>query len=110
MKRVGMQSLESPRMTRIAAIAIPCLLLLASCGPAYPTHPPIPPIRSEQVPVPPRSSVVLIWQPGHYNWNGNAYVWIPGEWVDRAGHGTLWQDGYWEQTAQGSVWLPAHWF
>ena len=74
-----------------------------------PTHPPIPPILAEQVPTPPQSSTVLIWQPGHYDWIGDAYVWVKGKWVDRAGHGTLWQDGYWQQTAQGPVWLPAHW-
>ncbi len=95
-------------MRRIDAATL-CLLLLAGCVPAYPPHPPIPPIRAEQVPAPPRSSVVMIWQPGHFDWDGNAYLWVPGEWVDRAGHGTLWQDGYWQQTAQGPVWLPAHW-
>ncbi len=96
-------------MRRIDAAATLCLLLLAACVPAYPSHPPIPPIRAEQVPAPPQSSVVMIWQPGHFDWDGNAYAWVPGKWVSRAGHGTLWQDGYWQQTAQGPVWLPAHW-
>lgn len=96
-------------MRRVDAVAMPCLLLLAACIATGPAHPPIPPIRAEQVPVPPHSSVVLIWQPGHYDWNGDAYVWVAGRWVERAGHGTLWQDGYWDQTAQGPVWLPAHW-
>lgn len=100
-------------MRRIDA-AVRCLpllglLLLAGCLAAYPTHPPIPPILAEQVPTPPQSSVVLVWQPGHYDWIGDTYVWVKGKWVDRAGHGTLWQDGYWQQTAQGPVWLPAHW-
>lgn len=72
-------------------------------------HSPVPPIRAERVPEPPRSSVVMIWQPGHYDWSRAGYAWIPGEWVERADHGTLWQDGYWQQTNQTSVWVPAHW-
>ena len=82
-------------------------VLLAAC--AGPAHPPIPPPRAEQVPVPPRSDVVQIWQPGHYDWTGATYVWMPGEWVDRAGRGSLWQDGYWRQTPAGQVWTPGHW-
>jgi len=97
-------------MRRIALVPALCLPLLAGCVPAPPPpHPPIPPIRSEQVPVPPQSSAVLIWQPGHYDWNGASYLWVPGEWVDRARHGTLWQDGYWQDSPRSSVWIPAHW-
>lgn len=96
-------------MKRTSVILGLCLLFLDSCGAIYPAHPPVPPIRAERVPAPPKSSVVMIWQPGHYDWNGVGYVWIPGEWVDRAGHGTLWQDGYWQQTNQTSMWVRAHW-
>ncbi len=97
-------------MRLIAVLATPCLLLLGGCVAAYPpAHPPIPPVLAEQVPVPPRSSVVLIWQPGHYDWNGVTYSWVSGKWVERTGHGTLWQDGYWRQSADTSTWVPAHW-
>ncbi len=96
-------------MRGIIVFAMLCLQFLEGCVAAYPTHPPVPPIRAEQVPAPPRTSVVMIWQPGHYDWNGRSYVWIPGQWVDRAGHGTLWQDGFWEQIAQTSRWVPPHW-
>jgi len=92
---------------RFGSVAL-CLFLLAGCA-VYPAHPPVPPIRAERVPAPPSSSVVMIWRPGHYDWNGVGYAWVAGEWVDRAGHGTLWQDGYWQQTNQTAVWVPAHW-
>lgn len=85
------------------------LVFLQGCDAIYSPHPPVPPVRAERVPSPPKSSVVMIWQPGHYDWDGAGYVWIAGEWVDRAGHGTLWQDGYWQQTNQTSMWVPAHW-
>ncbi len=98
-------------MTVRSSAALPalCLLLLEACAAAYPLHPPVPQIPAEQVSAPPPSSAVLIWQPGHFDWNGIDYAWIPGKWVDRAGHGTLWQDGYWQQSGQTSVWIPAHW-
>ena len=96
-------------MKRCAVILGLCLFFLGGCSAVYPAHPPVPPIRTERVPAPPPSSVVLIWQPGHYDWNGTSYVWLPGEWVARDGHGTLWQDGYWQQNNQTSVWVPAHW-
>ena len=96
-------------MRRVAFVPVLCLLLLEGCAPGSVTHPPVPPIRTEEIPAPPSSSVVVIWQPGHFDWNGSDYVWIPGEWVDRAGHGTAWQDGYWGGSAPNSVWVPAHW-
>ena len=96
-------------MNRARAVAGLCLFFLEGCAAFPPGHLPVPPIRAEQVPAPPNSNVVLIWQPGHYDWTGAAYVWVPGSWVDRAGHGTLWQDGYWRQTQRESVWVPAHW-
>ena len=85
------------------------VLLQVGCANQGLGHPPVPPVLSEQVPAPPASNVTLIWRPGHYLWDGRAYAWAPGAWVDRAGHGTLWQDGFWQRTDGRSVWVPAHW-
>ncbi|HUB15556.1 MAG TPA: YXWGXW repeat-containing protein [Acetobacteraceae bacterium] len=71
--------------------------------------PPVPPPMQETVPKPPVTGEALLWQPGHWNWNGNGYVWQPGEYVPAAGHGNLFQTGYWEQTPSGWRWVPAHW-
>jgi WXXGXW repeat (2 copies) len=84
-------------------------LLLGACTATSTAYPAVPAPRAELVPVPPRSSVPLIWQPGHYDWDGARFLWVPGRWVDRAGHGTLWQDGYWRREGSGYVWVPAHW-
>lgn len=94
-----------------AALLLPalCVMLAAACAPLDPDHPPVPPPLAEQVPAPPRVRVTLIWQPGHYEWDGRTYLWQPGAWVERAGHGTLWQDGYWQRRGAQSVWVPAHW-
>ncbi len=94
---------------RRAVVPALCLLVLGGCVAMYPTHPPVPSAPAEQVPTPPRSPVALIWRPGHYDWTGAGYVWTPGEWVGRAGHGTLWQDGYWQESGEISEWVPAHW-
>ena len=96
-------------MQSVRSIAYLCAALLAGCVPAFPQHPPVPPIPAERVPVPPSADVALIWRPGHYDWTGTNYVWVPGEWVERAGHGTLWQDGYWRAGPGGDVWAPGHW-
>jgi hypothetical protein len=71
--------------------------------------PPVPPPMQESIPKPPVTGEALLWQPGHWNWNGNGYVWQPGEYVPAAGHGNLFQTGYWEQSPSGWRWVPAHW-
>ncbi|GAC1343174.1 MAG: hypothetical protein NVSMB18_18500 [Acetobacteraceae bacterium] len=96
-------------MKSAAFLALAGLVAVQGCAVAPPGHPPVPPIPAEQVMSPPPSRTAQIWQPGHFDWTGAQYVWVPGAWVQRAGHGTLWQDGYWEPAAQGSVWVPAHW-
>ena len=91
-------------------LTVALILALGACameGPAG--YPVAPPPRAELVPAPPQSRVPLIWRPGHYDWDGARYVWVPGEWVDRAGHGTLWQDGYWRRQDGQYVWVAPHW-
>ena len=91
------------------SLALLSALALSGCIAMYPAYPVAPPPREELVPAPPRSSVPLIWQPGHYDWDGTRYSWVPGRWVSRAGHGTLWQDGYWRREGSAYIWVPAHW-
>ena len=85
-------------------------IALAACVPAGPgMAPAVPAIRSERIPAPPPSRVTLIWQPGHYDWDGASYDWVGGEWVPRSGHGPLWQDGFWRREGGRLVWIQAHW-
>jgi hypothetical protein len=74
-----------------------------------PPYPPIPAVPHETIPLPPVSEAPLIWQPGHWNWDGHNYLWEAGRWVTREGHGTLWQDGYWVEDHGGWVWKAPHW-
>jgi WXXGXW repeat (2 copies) len=82
--------------------------ILVGCT-AYTAPPPVPPATVEIVPRPPVSPVPLLWQPGHWDWTGSAYVWTPGQYLPAEGHSNQWMSGYWEKTDSGWVWHPAHW-
>lgn len=97
----------------IFSSAVLALILTASCsrpdsGSRNP-YPPLPPALSETIPKPPVTSTPLMWQPGHWDWNGSGYAWAPGLYVPAAGHGNLWMPGWWAKGASGWTWQPAHW-
>jgi hypothetical protein len=92
----------------VAAVQLAAALVLAGCS-ASSAPPPVPAPISETIPKPPVSPTALIWQPGHWDWNVSAYVWVPGQYVAAEGHGNHWIPGFWENTDSGGVWHPAHW-
>jgi WXXGXW repeat (2 copies) len=83
-------------------------LILAGCAGDNPPAP-VPAPMAESIPKPPVSPTPMIWQAGHWDWTGSAYVWVPGQFVAAEGHGNLWMPGYWEKTVSGWVWHAAHW-
>ena len=89
------------------------VLLLAGCaapvngpGPAPPGPPPAP---SEVIPLPPVTEEQLIWQPGHWDWNGARYTWREGRYVPRGQHSMQWMPGFWALENGAWNWVPAHW-
>lgn len=94
-------------------IALSSAMLATGCSEKQITganpYPPVPNILSESIPKPPVTSEPLMWQPGHWDWNGSGYVWAPGQFVPAAGHGNLWMPGWWSRTDSGWVWQPPHW-
>jgi hypothetical protein len=74
-----------------------------------PNYAPIPPPRSEMVPPPPGGR--MIWQPGHWQWDGHRYVWIRGHYVERRRHSGHYAEGHWRWSQREGryVWMPAHW-
>ncbi len=89
------------------------MLGLAGCAQPQPMmagnpNPPIPALPAEARPLPPVSAVALTWQPGHYDWNGTSYSFVPGGYVPAAGHAT-WMPAYWALQGGQWVWMPAHW-
>ena len=102
------------RNTAWAMLGASCLVLAACAGPtgspSGSSPPPVPPLRPEVMDKPPVTTTPLIWQPGHWDWAGGGYVWVPGDFVPSAGHGNLWMPGYWANTPDGGwSWQPAHW-
>jgi hypothetical protein len=86
------------------------VLAIAACSGPEPDEPPaVPAVQAERIPVPPPSNITQIWQPGHWEWDGQSFAWQEGEWVPREGHGPLWQDGYWRRAGASFTWVPAHW-
>ena len=88
--------------------AIAVLLLVTACASSEPPAP-VPAPMAETIPKPPVSPVPLIWQSGYWNWTGNSYVWVPGQYVSAAGNSGRWMPAYWERTGSGWTWHPAHW-
>ena len=88
--------------------AIVCALPLAACT-AQPPHPPVPALLPDPMPKPPVVAEALIWQPGHWDWGGNGYLWSPGQYVPAAGHGGNWMPGWWALSDGMWHWEPPHW-
>ncbi len=70
-----------------------------------------PPTQAEIIPKPPVSEVELLWQPGHWDWNGQTYNWRDGSWIPRDGRTNQWLPGYWDRKEMPGPcnWVPAHW-
>ncbi len=103
-------TLHRRRLFGLALAGFGTILPLVPSGPAeaqpVPYYPPIPPPRREGPrgrPPGPR----MVWQPGHWRWDGRGYVWLPGRWV-RARRGR-WADGRWVRRRGEWVWVPGGW-
>jgi hypothetical protein len=68
-----------------------------------------PPPRVEVVPPPPAPIELVVWVPGHWSWDGRAYVWESGHYIERPGARAEYEPGHWVQTAAGWSWVPGHW-
>ena len=60
--------------------------------PAHYRSPPPPP-RYERAPAPRRN---MVWSQGHWQWRGQHYAWVPGQWL-QVRHGQHYRQPRWEQ-------------
>jgi hypothetical protein len=83
-------------------------IALASVAPADAQgYPPMPPPPYEPPPPPPPPG--MVWEPGHYHWNGYRYIWIRGHYL-RGGPGyRQFVPGHWAARGGQWVWIPPHW-
>ena len=92
--------------TLVVSMLAGCSQVQTSGGSPYP---PVPDALAESIPKPPVTAEALMWQPGHWDWNGSGYIWAPGQYVPAAGHGSLWMPGWWSRTESTWAWQPPHW-
>lgn len=103
--------IERATAVRVVLLGTLCLgvagCVVAPAGPyqANP-YPPVPQARVEIVPRPPRPA--MVWQPGHYLWDGHGYRWVPGRYLERRG-GEHWVAGRWVRRGGGWFWVAPHW-
>lgn len=66
-----------------------------------------PPERVEVVSVAPGRD--FVWVKGHWGWDRNTYVWVPGRWLapERTRH--RWVQGHWAHDRRGWYWVEGHW-
>ena len=71
---------------------------------------PPPPMQVEVIPPPPQSHPELVvWQPGHWRWNGQVYVWHPGHYEKRPSATAYWVAPEWVARNGQWVFKPGHW-
>ena len=66
---------------------------------AQPAYPPIPELRPEVIPPPPGARV--LWEPGHWHWNGVQYVWLGGHYIQRRPNYVHYVPGHWAAGPRG---------
>lgn len=63
----------------------------------------------EPVPPPPHEHPGWAWRAGYHRWDGHAYVWVPGTYVEPPHAGARWVPGHWAERGGGWVWVEGHW-
>jgi hypothetical protein len=51
----------------------------------------------------------MVWTPGHYEWNGHAYFWVGGHYIERPEPGLIWEPGRWLNRHGHWEWAGGHW-
>ena len=74
-----------------------------------PKEPPKP--NAETVPPPPPGPAnYFVWEPGHWHWTGQGFIWISGHYLEAPYQSRVWIHGGW--TSNGGLswtWTPGHW-
>jgi hypothetical protein len=99
----------------LAAIAIGSLATSAFAQSSTiivaPSAPPPPRVETMPPPPPPTPEPrAMTWQAGHWAWNGTAWAWAEGQYVQRPQPTAEWEPGHWAlQPAGGYVWVDGRW-
>jgi len=58
---------------------------------------------------PARPGPEYVWVGGYHKWDGNAYVWVPGEWQKPPREHAVWVAPRWEHRGDGYVFVEGRW-
>jgi WXXGXW repeat (2 copies) len=110
------------RRTWLAGLTLPLLALAAGCVVERPPPRPAgeveiiaprapPAVRYEVAPPPPAGRAdVVVWERGHWHWDGRDWEWVPGHFVERPHRQAEWVEGHWAERPNGAwAWIPGHW-
>ncbi len=96
--------------------ALLTLMLLSACGtvdePMTPytqlslVSPPDTPYEEKLVPNDPSHQ---LWRPGHWDYNGMEFTWVPGEMLTRPTLSAVWSADRWDKRTFGWAFVPGHW-
>jgi hypothetical protein len=50
-----------------------------------------------------------LWKFGHWRWNGQQYVWVPGQYAERPSPTANWIPDYWKEGPSGWLWVEGQW-
>jgi hypothetical protein len=70
---------------------------------------PPPPRPVEVIPARPIGHPGWIWVPGFHRWDGRAYVWVSGHYVEPPRPRARWVAGHWAERRGGWIWIEGHW-
>jgi hypothetical protein len=93
-------------LTAVFAVLLACTSapaqMVVRIGP-----PPPPPV--EVVPMRPMAHPGWVWVRGYNRWDGRAYVWVPGHYVEPPRPRAYWVPARWVRRPGGWVFLEGHW-
>ena len=96
-----------PNPIRIALAALLMAVGHSALVAAQP-YPGIPALREERIPPPPPGAR-MVWEPGHWQWDGRAYAWVGGHYVRPGRAHAQWVHGHWANQGGRWVWVGGHW-
>jgi hypothetical protein len=50
-----------------------------------------------------------VWAPGYHRWDGRAYAWSPGQWMNPPHRRAHWVPSHWQHRRDGWVFVEGHW-
>ncbi len=82
------------------------LAISASAADVYVRVGPPRPLHERRLPAPGRG---YVWTPGYHRWDGRAYGWAPGAWVQPPRARAHWVPARWVHRPGGWVFMEGHW-